>query len=236
MPNSLPKLFLITDRTHTLGRPLLDVVKAALEGGVRLIQLREKDLNGRELFDLAREMRKLTTVYGAKLLINDRVDIALAVDADGVHFGQNGISAVDARRALSMTGTAPILRYDESLSVNRDSPLIGVSTHSLEEALQAELDGADFVTFGPVYFTPSKAAYGEPVGIDKLKEVAKAVSIPIYALGGIKRDNIEEALSVGAHGVAVISAIMAAEDIKRSSEEALYALARHRFPADNHRL
>ncbi len=221
--NPLPRLFLITDRTQALGRPLLDVVKAALEGGVGLIQLREKDLSGRELFSLAREMRKLTTVYGAKLLINDRVDIALAVGADGVHLGRHSVSVKDAKRAFNSTHPSSFV------------PIIGVSTHSLEEALQARSDGADFITFGPVYLTPSKAAYGEPVGIDKLREVSKAVSIPIYALGGIKGDNIEEVLSVGAYGVAMISAIMAAKDIKRSSEEALYALAGHHPPADNHR-
>ena len=224
MSNPLPKLFLITDRTQTLGRPLLDVVKAALEGGVGLIQLREKDLSGKELFDLARDMRKLTTVYGAKLLINDRVDIAIVAGADGVHLGQKSIPAADARRALSMTGTVPILRHDESLSVNRDSPLIGVSTHSLEEALQAQSDGADFITFGPVYLTPSKAVYGEPVGIDKLRKVAKAVSIPIYALGGIKRDNIGEVLRAGAYGVAMISAITAAADVKDATKSMIEAI------------
>lgn len=211
---SLPKLFLITDRTQTLGRPLLDVVKTAIEGGVRLIQLREKELSGRELFDLAKEMRELTDRYGAKLLINDRVDIALAVGADGVHLGRRSVSVQDARRAFETSSLIP-------------HPSVGVSTHSLEEALQAQSDGADFITFGPVYLTLSKAAYGEPLGIDKLREVTKAVGIPIYALGGVKKGNIGEVLKAGAYGVAMISAIMSANDVKKAVEELTMAIAGH---------
>lgn len=206
---SLPKLFLITDRTQTLGRPLLDVVKAALEGGLRLVQLREKDLSGRELFDLAKEMRELTDRYGAKLLINDRVDIAIVVGADGVHLGQKSILAADARLAFKKVGMPSI---------------IGVSTHSLEEALQAQSDGVDFITFGPIYLTPSKASYGEPLGIDKLREVTKAVDIPIYALGGVKKGNIGEVLKAGAYGVAMISVITAAADVKEAIKSIIEAM------------
>lgn len=206
---SLPKLFLITDRTQTLGRPLLDVVKAALEGGLRLVQLREKDLSGKELFDLAKEVRELTDRYGAKLLINDRVDIAIVVGADGVHLGQKSILAADARLAFKKVGMPSI---------------IGVSTHSLEEALQAQSDGVDFITFGPIYLTPSKASYGEPLGIDKLREVTKAVDIPIYALGGVKKGNIGEVLKAGAYGVAMISVITAAADVKEAIKSIIEAM------------
>lgn len=213
----LNQLYLITDRNQTRGRPLVDVVKAALDGGVRLVQLREKDLSSRELLCLARELRELTNQFDAKLLINDRVDIAIASCADGVHLGRQSISVTDARRAFevsSMPGTVPI---------------IGVSTHSLEEALHAEADGADFITFGPVYYTPSKSAYGKPVGIDKLKEAARAVNIPIYALGGVKKDTIGEVMSAGAYGVAVISAIMSAEDVKKSTEEMLQGITNYQL-------
>lgn len=183
-----------------------------------MVQLRGKDLSGKELFRLAKELRELTNNYGAKLLVNDRVDIALAVGADGVHLGRQSISVQDARRAFEITlPLAP-----------RPLPfIVGLSTHSLEEALQAESDGADFITFGPVYFTPSKAGYGEPVGIEKLKEVAKKVKIPVYALGGVKRINIEEVLKAGAYGVAMISAIMAADDINKAAEELLKTIADH---------
>jgi thiamine-phosphate pyrophosphorylase len=243
LEHRLPNLYLITDRTQTLGRPLTEVVESALEGGVKIIQLREKDLSGRELFNLAKELRGLTNSYSARLLINDRIDIALAVGADGIHLGGQSISVQDARQAFesssfiphpsSVPGTVPILRHDKAVSVNRDSPLIGVSTHSLEEALQAESDGADFITFGPVYFTPSKAAYGEPVGIGRLREVARAIKIPVYALGGVKRDNIEEVLRVGAYGVAMISAIVA-DNVKKATEDLIKAMTSHQPATTSH--
>jgi len=174
--NILPPLYLITDRHQTGGRSLLDVLRSALEGGVRMIQLREKNLSGRELFELATEIRELTEEYGARLLINDRVDIALAAGADGVHLPSNSFSPGEARRLLG------------------DDAVIGFSAHSLDEALGAEADGADFVTFSPVYYTPSKAEYGEPQGLDRLEELCDQLVIPVYALGGIKENNISEAM------------------------------------------
>ena len=140
-------LYLITDRGQTAGRDLLAVVEEALSGGVRAVQLREKALPAREYFELARAMRALTARYGARLLINDRVDIALAVGADGVHLPEAGLPLSVARELLG------------------PAKLIGVSCHSLDTALDAERQGADFITFGPVFFTPSKARYGEPVGV-----------------------------------------------------------------------
>lgn len=203
-------LYLITDRTQTLGRPLLEVVAQALEGGVRIVQLREKGLSDRKLFNLAKEMRELTKRYGAKLLINDRLDIAIAAGVDGVHLGQKSILVEDARFVFEKA---------------RMPSIIGVSTHSSGEALRAQSDGADFITFGPVYFTPSKAAHGEPVGIDKLRDVSKDVGIPIYAIGGIKKKNIEEAINAGADGVAMISAIMTADNVKITTEWFLKAIS-----------
>ena len=212
--SKLPPLYLITDRSQTLGRSLLDVVKAALEGGVRMIQLREKDLSGKELFNLAKELRELTNQFGAKLLVNDRIDVALAVGADGVHLGHQSISVQDARQVFK---TSPPIPHPSSF-------LVGVSTHSLEEALNAQSDGADFITFGPVYITPSKAAYGQPVGTDKLKEAAEAVRISVFALGGVKKGNMEDGLKVGSYGVAMISAIIAADDVKKETENILAAI------------
>lgn len=182
-----------------------------------MIQLREKDLTGKELLTLARELRELTRQYGSKLLINDRIDIALAVDADGVHLGHQSISVQDAKRA-----------------VEASSFLIGVSTHSIEEALQAQAEGADFITFGPVYFTPSKASYGKPAGIEMVKEAAEAVSVPIYALGGIRRGNLEDVLNAQVYGVAMISAIIAADDVKKESEDILKTIADHRPTTTGH--
>lgn len=216
----LNPLYLITDRNQTRGRPLVDVVKAALDGGVRLVQLREKDLCGKELFNRARELRELTNQYNAKLLINDRVDIAIEVGADGVHLGRQSMPVKEARKAFDVLSQPPAIIHQ---------PLIAVSTHSLQEALQAEADGADFITFGPVYHTPSKAVYGAPVGVDKLKEAARAGNIPIYALGGVKKENIEEVMSAGAYGVAVISAIMSVDDVKKSTEEMLLEITNYQL-------
>jgi thiamine-phosphate pyrophosphorylase len=187
-------LYLVTDRHQTRGRDLLNVLERALDGGVRAVQLREKDLGGRELFFLAEKVAKLCRRFHAVLLINDRVDIALAVDADGIQLGSASMP-VEAARAL----------IGEEKS-------IGVSTHSLEEARRAERAGADFLLFGPVYFTPSKTAYGKPQGPAPLAEVVEKISLPVYAIGGIKPENVGEVKKTGARGVALISAIMSASD------------------------
>jgi len=198
-------LYLITDRHQTGGRDLLAVVEGALAGGVRCVQLREKDLPARALLELARAMRSLTDRFGARLLINDRVDIALAAGADGVHLGEEGMPAAVARKLLG------------------SGRLIGVSCHGRHGAAAAVAQGADFITFGPVYPTPSKAAYGEPVGIGQLAATTQEIHIPVFALGGIKEANIPEALAAGAAGIALISAIIAAPD-PRERARAILAL------------
>ena len=193
-------LYLITDRKGCAGRPLATVVEEAFRGGVRALQLREKDLPGRDLYEAAVEMRELTLRHGAQLFINDRVDIAMAVEADGVHLGESGIPAKVARKLLGK------------------EKLIGVSCHSLESALSAQERGADFITCGPVFHTPSKAAYGEPVGLPLLAEVARSTNIPVIAIGGIKRGNIVEVMAAGVKGIALISAVIAAADPKGEAE------------------
>jgi len=196
-------LYLVTDRGMTQGRDLLWVLQQALDGGVKGIQLREKDLVGRELFFLAEAARKLTQRYHALLLINDRIDIALAVDADGVHLSTASIPIESARALLGR------------------QQLLGASTHSLEEAQEAERNGADFVVFGPVYFTPSKASYGSPQGLAALKKVVEKLSLPIYAIGGIKPENIADTRRTGVRGVALISAVMSAADPENATKEIL---------------
>jgi thiamine-phosphate pyrophosphorylase len=193
-------IYLITDRNGCAGRDLLTVVGKALEGGIRAVQLREKDLPARDLYNLASEMRELTGRFGARLFINDRIDIAMTVDADGVHLGESGIPADLARKLLGK------------------EKLIGVSCHSLESALSARKRGADFITCGPVFHTPSKAAYGEPIGLPRLAEVASSINIPVFAIGGIKRGNIGEVMAAGAKGIALISAVIAAADPKVEAE------------------
>lgn len=202
-------LYLITDRSQTLGRPLVTVVREALEGGVRAVQLREKDLSGRELYALACELRQLTRQYGARLLINERLDIAMAVEADGVQLGVSTLPVSMARSLLGPQG------------------LIGYSAHSAPEAVQAAADGADFVTFGPVFFTPSKAAYGEPLGIELLRAACAELTIPVFALGGIRRENIARIMAAKSRGVALISAVSAAADPKTETTLLLKMIEQH---------
>jgi len=195
-------LYLITDRLNLPGkRNLLAAVRQALKGGAAAIQLREKDLEAGELLKLARKIRKLTDEYSARLFINDRFDIALAAGADGVHLTQNSIPADVVRNTV------------------KNKLLIGVSTHSLKEARQAEKGGADFITLGPVYETASKLKYGAPVGIDKFKSITGKIHIPVFALGGIKIENIREVKDAGAYGVSMISEIFAADNIRKKTVE-----------------
>ena len=166
---------------------------------MRAVQLREKDLEGRELYTLAEQLRALTLRYQAHLLVNDRLDVALAVEADGVHLGQNSFLVADARRLLGA------------------EKLIGVSTHSQHEIIAAQK--ADFIVFGPVYYTPSKAAYGEPQGLDRLRAAVAHSAVPVFAIGGIKTERVAEVLETGAHGIAMISAISAATDPAQAAHE-----------------
>lgn len=194
MPNPIDfTLYLITDRRQVpAGRTLVETVEAALHGGVRAVQLREKDLSAAELLPLAVELRALTRRYGARLLINDRIDVALAVEADGVHLGGHSLPTAVARHLLGPRA------------------LIGVSTHHRDEIAAAA--GADFVTFGPVFATPSKLAYGEPVGVKALCLACQNSPLPVFALGGIKPCHLDELYPAGAAGIAVISALITADD------------------------
>jgi len=200
------RLYFVTDRQQTAGRSLLDVVRAALDGGVRAVQLREKDLEGGEIYQLAVQLRELTLRYQARLLINDRVDVALAVEADGVHLGQTSFPVPVARQLLG------------------PGKLIGVSTHNLEEIAAAA--GADFLVFGPVYATPSKAKYGEPQGLIRLRQALTQSPLPLFAIGGITVERVLEVLRTGAHGIAVISALSAAPDPAQAANDLLLQLGR----------
>lgn len=187
-------LCLVTDRAQTRRRDLLWVIEQALDGGVGAVQLREKDLGGGELFALAEKTRALCDRYNAALLINDRIDVALAVDAAGVQLGKLSLPIETARTLLGR------------------SKWIGASIHSVEEVAPAERSGADFVVFGPVYFTPSKAAFGAPQGLAALKNIVKASTIPVYGIGGITEENVLAVRQTGARGVALIAGIIAAPE------------------------
>jgi thiamine-phosphate pyrophosphorylase len=193
------KLYLITDRKITK-MPLPAAVSLALRGGVRAIQVREKDLPVRELLAIAQELRRMTRDCDAKLFINDRVDVAVTVDADGVQLGHQSMPPEAVRKIVG------------------EEMLVGVSTHSLAEAVNAEEAGADFITVGPIFETPSKMQYGEPLGVEAIGIVKKHVRIPVFGLGGINNTNIAQIMQAEADGVAMISAIFAADDIQRAAE------------------
>jgi thiamine-phosphate pyrophosphorylase len=200
-------LYLITDRKQLSGRQtLIPAVRNALKGGVKAVQLREKDMDTRDLLKLAYRMRDITEEYKAKLFINDRFDIALAVGADGVHLAQSSMPVGAVRKVV------------------KKNLLIGVSTHSMKEAWDAEKGGADFITMGPVYRTPSKVKYGAPVGLGALGKVCRHMKIPVFALGGIRSSRIKKVRETGAHGVAMISEILRADNIREKTEELINSL------------
>ena len=195
MPTTDDKLrvYFVTDRAQTRGRPLADVVEAALRGGVRAVQLRERHLPARDLLALAVALRSLTSRHDALLLINDRIDVALACGADGVHLPVHSFRVGEARTLLG------------------PSKLVGVSTHTVDEVPQAADAGANFVVFGPVFDTPSKRTLGVPVGLDAL-ERACASNIPVLAIGGVTAETCAATRARGGAGVAVIREIAAADD------------------------
>ena len=174
---NLPSTYLISDRKLLPEGKLLIVIEELLAAGLGMLQLREKDLSAAQLFPLALQLHQLTRRYNCRLLINDRIDLALAVEADGVHLGGHSLPTAVARELLG------------------PQKLIGVSTHSAAEISQAATAGADFVTFGPVFHTPSKAAFGEPVGLPALCQACSDSPLPVYALGGINLQNAADTMN-----------------------------------------
>ncbi|TAL11634.1 MAG: thiamine phosphate synthase [Nitrospirae bacterium] len=199
-------LYLVTDRHQTGGRPLRDVVLAALRAGVRAVQLREKDLPTRALLALARDLADLARPYEARILVNDRADVCLAAGSGGVQLPAAGLP-VPAARGL----------------VGADR-LIGVSAHSADDAACAERDGADFVVLGPIFETPSKRAFGPPIGLRELERARTRCRVPLFGIGGITKDRVRDVLKAGARGVAVVGSVMAAEDVERAARELLREL------------
>ena len=195
------RLYLITNRSlFESDNNFLEASEAALMGGVRALQLREKNLTDCELIELGNQLRILTSNYNAKLIMNSRADIAKIIDADGVHLTENSAHANEIK------STFPDL-------------IVGVSTHSLEAAQIAEAQGADYITFSPIYATPSKANYGPPQGLGLLRQVSQEVNLPVLALGGITLHRVSECLEQGAFGVALISDIWNSSHIKEHSSK-----------------
>ncbi|MGD8253849.1 MAG: thiamine phosphate synthase [Syntrophobacterales bacterium] len=176
------------------GRSNLEVLEAVIEGGANIIQLREKEYSKKDLYHLALKFREMTAKAGILLIINDHLDIALGVEADGVHLGQDDLPLPVARQL------APEL-------------LIGASTHSLEQALQAEKDGADYLNIGPIFSTQTKEGVGRSLGPEAISEISPQIKVPFTVMGGINEKNIDQVLAEGARRVAMVTAITKAEDI-----------------------
>ena len=193
-------LYAVTDRHWLNGRTLVDVVKESLDGGVTMIQLREKSLDEGKFLEEAKELQALCRERHVPFIVNDNVDIAKAMDADGVHVGQDDMEALDVRAKLG------------------PDKIIGVSAHTVEEALLAEKQGADYLGVGAVFPTSSKSDVGE-MSYETLKAICKAVSIPVVAIGGISGENVGKLAGSGICGVAVISAIYAAKDVKAAAAD-----------------
>ena len=192
-------LYLVTDRGLACGRSMLEVVKAAVSGGVTCIQLREKDCSTLEFIEQARAIKNFLEARKIPLIINDRLDVALAVGADGVHLGQNDMPLEIAQKIAG------------------PSVLIGISAESVQDAIAAENGGADYLGVSPIYATPTKTDTAPPLGLEGLREIKKRVKIPLVGIGGLNKSNAAEVIRNGADGVAVVSAIVAADDPERSA-------------------
>lgn len=205
MPRIDFPLYLITDRHQTGGRPLVPLIRQAVDAGLRAVQVREKDLDTRPLLVLAEEVLRLTRERGAVLFVNDRVDVALAIGAAGVHLRSDSLPVAVSRRLLG------------------PDRVLGVSAHSAAEVVRAESEGADFAVLGPVYETASKRVYGAPIGLRPIEEASRRCRIPVFAIGGVSAGRVAEVRRAGAFGVAVVSALLSAEDIEGATRELLAA-------------
>jgi len=196
----LPGLYAIIDTQALKGRSHIEVAKQAIQGGSKTIQLRDKLGNKKELLPIAQQLKNLCAEQDVLFIINDYLDLALATDADGLHLGQHDLPTKVARQLL------PI------------DKILGCSTHSVDEATTAESEGADYIAVGSIYPTPSKET-AVVIGLDRLRQIRQAVTLPIVAIGGITRDNVTEVIAAGANAVAVISAILQAESPREAARQ-----------------
>jgi thiamine-phosphate pyrophosphorylase len=206
MPQLESRLFLVTDRHQTNGRPLVPLLQRVLTAGVPAIQLRERDLSAKELVTLAREVQAVMASRRSQLLINDRIDVALALEGVGVHLRSNSLPVSVARQLLGA------------------ERLLGISVHAVEEAVQVEAQGVDYIVLGPIYETPTKQLFGPPLGIQTLEKACRSVRIPIIGIGGVTAARVREMRCAGAFGVAVISAVLGAVDVESAARELLDAV------------
>lgn len=201
-------LYLVTDRSLSRGRPTRAIVEAAVRGGVTCVQLREKSCSTRTFIEEALAVRNLLHEYGVPLIINDRVDVALAVEADGVHLGQTDMPLPRARAILG------------------DRAVIGISAECLEDALRAEAEGADYVGVSPIFATPTKTDTAPALGLSGLAAIRAAVRLPLVGIGGLHYENAAEVIRHGGSGLAVVSAIVSAEDPEAAARRLRAAIER----------
>lgn len=194
------RLYVVTGDAFLKGRTLESVIRAAIKGGADCIQLREKDYTGRQLLEAGLLLRRITAEAGVRLIVNDRIDVARAVDADGVHLGQSDLPLQAAREML-----AP-------------GKIVGISTHNVQEAVEAERMGADYIGLGPMKPTTTKLDTEPVVGPSGVQEVRRHVRLPIVAIGGIKAEDVAEIIRSGANSVAVVSAVIAADDVEAAAK------------------
>lgn len=192
-------LYLVTDRALCLGRDLVDVVAAAVRGGVTMVQLREKDCDTRDFVALARRLKQMLEPQRVPLLINDRVDVALACGADGVHVGQSDMHPKDVRTLMGSKG------------------LLGLSVETMEHVREAETLGVDYLGVGPVYATSTKPDHSEPWGLDGLRRVREACSLPLVGIGSVNAENVTSVMRQGMDGVAVVSALCSADSPEQAA-------------------
>ncbi len=194
-------LYLVTDRSLARGRTTVEIVREAVAGGATCVQLREKNGGTREFLEEARAIQAALRGTGIPLIVNDRVDVALAVGADGVHLGQQDMALVDARR-LGPSGW-----------------IIGVSAECVEDAIRAEREGADYLGVSPVFATPTKTDAALPLGLEGLRQMRVATKLPLVAIGGIHAGNAQEVIRAGADGLAVVSAIVSADSPREAARQ-----------------
>ena len=194
-------LYTITGEEFHPGRDLIETMEAAILGGSDIIQLRDKHSSKRQVLQKARALRELTKKHNVLFIVNDHIDVALAVDADGIHLGQDDLPVVEARKIVG------------------ESKIIGISTHAIEEARAAERDGADYIGVGPVFPTKSKVDVVDPVTTSYVKQVAAEIKIPFVAIGGIKLHNVDQVIAAGATRICAISEIVGANDITKTCQE-----------------
>ncbi|RCK77746.1 MAG: Thiamin-phosphate pyrophosphorylase [Ignavibacteriae bacterium] len=209
-------LYLVTDRKIIGQKNIFDVITAAIKGGVSAIQLREKDCSTREFIELAREVKKIVSKFEIPLIINDRIDVAEVVQADGVHIGQSDMLYSDARTLLGYNS------------------IIGISVENMSQAQEAISSDVDYVSISPVFLTPTKPEAQNFWGVDGLKEIRRLTDKYLVAIGGINATNVERVLTAGADGIAVVSAICASDDPENAARELKTIINKYKKAYENY--